>query len=160
MATSWRIKGYSSFIFYQVKSFGLYYLYRISIAPPCGNMYSTYLNWKLPIPFNVLVLDLACYCICCASYLLNLRNQVYSCLFSYHVYVLYLSLLHLIYILIGSFERLMDYSIVGECDVLWAAHNLNSVCTWGIPPRIDIARLSSLYVVCHSHEKFKFYNVH
>ena len=37
--------------------------------------------------------------------------------------VLCLSLLHLVFILVGSCERLMDYSILGECDLLWAPHD-------------------------------------
>ena len=156
LAISWRIKGSSSFLFSQAKSFGLSCLYHRSIAPPCGNMYSTYLYWKLLAPLHVLVLYLTYVYICCASYLLNLRNQAYSCVFAFHVCVLCWAYVASCLYLSGSFERLMDYPILGECDVLWAAHNPNNVCIWEIPLRIDIARLSSLYVVCHSHEKFKF----
>ena len=158
LATSWRIKGTSSIIFSQAKSFGLSYLYHISIAPPCGNMNSTHLHWKLLAPLHVLVLFLACVCICCASYLLNLRNQVVCWLYTMYVCFVFEPIASCC-ILIGSCEILMYYFMLGECDVLGNLTILN-VCTWGIPLRIDISRLSSLYVVCHAHEKFKFYNVH
>ena len=39
------------------------------------------------LPLHVLVLFLACVCICCASYLLNLRNQAYVSWFAHHVCV-------------------------------------------------------------------------
>jgi lipopolysaccharide export LptBFGC system permease protein LptF len=56
-------------------------------VPPCGNMYLTLLHWKLLAPLHVLVLFLACACICCASYLLMLNIQVYICLLAHHVLV-------------------------------------------------------------------------
>ena len=53
----------------------------------------------------------------------------------------------------------MDYPIVGS-DVLCTPHNPINVYTWGIPLSFDASRLSSVYVVCLTHEKFKFYMVH
>ena len=65
--TLWRIKGSSSFILSQAKSFGLSSFYLISNVPPCGNSCLNCLHWKLLAPLHVLVLFLACVCICCAS---------------------------------------------------------------------------------------------
>ena len=160
LATSWRTKGASSIYFVKLSHLD----YHIFIIYPLLLLAVTwtqliYIKSYLPICI-CWFRTLHVFCICCASYLLNLRNQVYSWMFACHIYVCVWAYIASCSYLSGSFERLMDYPIVGKCDVLWTAHNPNNVCTWGIPLRIDIARLSSLYVVCHSHEKFKFYNDH
>ena len=148
LATLWRIKGTSSFLLSQAKSIGLSSFYIISNVPPCGNLYLNCLHWKLLAPLHVLVLFLACVCICCASNLLILSNQVCVCWFAHHVRVCHaLSLLHLVLFLVGSCERLMEYPLWGS-GVLCAPHNPINVCTWVIPSSIDISRLSSRYVVC------------
>ena len=120
---SWRIKGTSSIIFSQAKSFGLSYLYHISIAPPCGNMNSTHLHWKLLAPLHVLVLFLACVCICCASYLLNLSNQGCVCWLAHHVCVFcvwaYWILLYLNWLL-WDINELFHF---GGVWCPWAPHN-------------------------------------
>ena len=50
-----------------------------------------------------------------------LRNQVYVCWFSHHICVCVFEPIVACVYLSGSFERLMDYSIMGECDVLWGS---------------------------------------
>ena len=87
LATLWRFKGTSSFLLSQAKSIGLSSFYLISNVPPCGNLYLNCLHWKLLAPLHVLVLFLACGCICCASNLLILSNQVCVCWFAHHVRV-------------------------------------------------------------------------
>jgi len=119
-------------------------------------MFSTHLYWKLLAHLHVLVLCLTCVCICCASYLLFFRNQVYACWVAHHVFVFVLEPLCILLYLIWLLWAINGLSHFGGVIFLWEFHDPNNVCTWGISLRIDIARLSSLYVVCHLHEKFKF----
>ena len=160
LATSWRIKGSSSIIFAQAKSFGLSCFYHISNVPPSGNMYSTYLHWKLLAPLHVLALLLAYVCICCASNLLILSNHVCVCWFAHHVHVflcwafiasyMYLSWLF------WDFNGLFHFG-----GVLSFGHlTILKMCVHEEYHLVLILRLSSLYVVWHDHEKFKFYNDH
>lgn len=115
LATSWRIKGSSSIIFPQAKSLDYHFsiLYPMCLlAVTC--IYITY-TLKVACPLHVLVVYLSCVCICCAFYLLILRNLVCVSWFWTPCtceFVLSL-LLHLVY-LIWLFERLMDYPILGE----------------------------------------------
>jgi hypothetical protein len=131
-----------------------------SNVPPCGNMYLTLLHWKLLAPLHVLVF-ISSMCLYMLCFLLVYLVYSSSCIIvcTPCTCVLWGALLYLVYILVGSFEWLMDYPILGEWYAL-AFHNPKNVCTWGIPPSIDIARLASLYMVCHSHEEFKIHNIH
>lgn len=81
-----------------------------------------YIESYLPL-VHVLVSYLACVCTCCAYHLLILSYQVFLCMLACTLCmcVLCLSLLHPLYILIGSCEKLMDYPILRE----W--------CSLGIP---------------------------
>ena len=138
LAISWRIKGSSSIILSQVKSIGLSCLYHISNVPPCGNMCSTYLHWKLLAPLHMLVLYLAYVCICCAL--------LYDGLHTMYMCSCVEPLLHLMCILFCYFERLMVHPILGEWCPL-GTHN-PIMCVHEEYHLVLILRLSSLYVVC------------
>ena len=73
-------------------------------------------------------------------------KYVYVGLYIMYACVVCWAFLHLVYILVGSCERLMEHPILGEWCALWP-HNPKNVCTWGIPSSFDITRLSSHYVV-------------
>ena len=145
------------FIFSRAKSFGL--SYSISIVPPCGNMYSTHLRWKLLAPLHVLVLLLAYACICCVPYLPILSFQVCVC-WLHSMYMCCVLSLHwiLFYLIWLLWEINGSFHFGGvTCFVHFT---ILKMCVHEVPLSVDILWLSSLYEVCHAHEKFKFYNIH
>jgi hypothetical protein len=78
-------------------------------------MYSTYLHWKLLAPFacvGCVPLHVLVYVVLPTCFILI--NQVYTCGFAHHVCVFVCEPIASYFILFGSFERLMDYPILGE----------------------------------------------
>ena len=96
-------------------------------------------------------------CVVLSTYLFWVIKYVYVGLHTMYVWVCVEPLYQLAYILIGSFWENNGLSHFRGVICSLAIHNPKNVCTWEIPLSIDITRLSSLYVVCHSHEKFRFY---
>jgi hypothetical protein len=86
------------------------------------------------------------------KYVLVCLHTMYVCL----CLSLFCILLYLTWLL-WEFNGLSQF---GGVICLCACYYPKNVCTWGRPLRIDIARLSSFYVICLAHEKFKLYNVH
>jgi hypothetical protein len=131
-------------------------------------MYSTYLYWKLLAPCMCWVLYLACFGFCILhvlymlSYLLVLFWVIKYVLVGLHTMYVCLCL-SLCYILLYLTWLLWEFNVLshfGGVICLFAYHYPKNVCTWERSLRIDIASLSSFYVVCLAHGKFKLYNVH
>jgi hypothetical protein len=137
LAISWRIKGSSSIIFSQVKSIGFSCFYHISNVPPCGNMHSTHLHWKLLAPLHVLGF-VPCMCLYMLCFLLALfwvinyvhvgLHTMYGC--SCWAYCILFISCWLLWEIIGP-------SHFGGV-ICFALHNPKNVCTWGIPLSVDI----------------------
>ena len=94
----------------------------------------------------MLVLFLACVLYMMCFFLTYLEKSSMCMLVVYHVCVNFVLslLLDLVWILFGSFERLMDNTIFWVSDLLCALHNPKNVCSCCTPHSIDIVRLSSL----------------
>ena len=115
LATSWRIKGPSSIIFSQAKSFGLccFIVYpMILLAVTCA-----YIIYTLKVACTlecVRFCTLPSVCMCCALYLLILRNQVCVCWFAHHLLVLSLIAFYLLYYLVGSLWEINGLFLFGR----------------------------------------------
>ena len=158
LATLWRIKGPPSIILSQAKSAGLC----------CSTLYPMFLL-AVTCAYIIYTLKVACTLAC--VWFCTLLVFVYVVLSTYLSWVIkyvYVGL-HTTYcvepfvfdILSSwlSFWEIIGLSHFG--GVICFVHLTTlKMCTWGIPLSVDISILSTLYVVCHSHEKFKFYNVH
>jgi hypothetical protein len=109
LSISWIIKRYSSIILSQVNSIGLSCFYHISNVPPCSNMYSTYLHWKLLALCMLDFVSFMCLYILCL---------VCACWFAHHVQLFLLSLLHIICILLALVRDWWFTPFLGS-DMLW-----------------------------------------
>ena len=160
LATFWRIKGPSSIISSQAKSAGLC----------CSTLYPMFLL-AVTCAYIIYTLKVAC-TLACVRFctLLLCVCVVLSTYFSWVIKYVYVGL-HTIYL---CWALLLLFDILSCWLSFWEIIGLShfggvicfvqfttlKMCTWGIPLSVDISISSTLYVVCHSHEKFKFYNVH